>query len=135
VIYLDSAALVKLVRLERFSDELVNWLNERPGVPLVSSALAEVEVPRAIRKAAPDALPAVPATLARLYRLEIDATVRSAAAALVAPNLRTLDAIHVATALGLGTELQAFVSYDQRLLQAAGDLGLAVECPGADGGC
>ena len=131
MIYLDSAALVKLVRLERFSQELVNWLNERPGVPLVSSALAEVEVPRAIRKAAPDALPGVPATLARLYRLEIDAAVRSAAAALVDPNLRTLDAIHVATALGLGTELQAFISYDQRLLQAAGDLGLAIASPGA----
>ena len=131
MIYLDSAALVKLVRLERFSQELVNWLNERPGLPLVSSALAEVEVPRAIRKAAPDALPAVPATLARLYRLEIDATVRSTAAALIDPNLRTLDAIHVATAIGLGSELQAFVSYDQRLLQAAGDLGLAVASPGA----
>jgi uncharacterized protein len=131
VIYLDSAALVKLVRLELFSPELVNWLNERPGIPLVCSALAEVEVPRAIRKAAPDALPAVPATLARLYRLEIDATVRSAAAALVDPNLRTLDAIHVATAVGLGAELQAFVSYDQRLLQAAGDMGLPVASPGS----
>jgi predicted nucleic acid-binding protein len=131
VIYLDSAALVKLVRLELFSPELVNWLNERPGIPLVCSALAEVEVPRAIRKAAPDALPAVPATLARLYRLEIDATVRSAAAALVDPNVRTLDAIHVATAVGLGAELQAFVSYDQRLLQAAGDMGLPVASPGS----
>lgn len=131
MIYLDSAALVKLVRLERFSHELVNWLNDRPGVPLVSSALAEVEVPRAIRKAAPDALPTVPATLARLYRLEMDATVRNGAAALVDPNLRTLDAIHVATALGLGTELQAFVSYDQRLLRAAEGLGLAVASPGA----
>ena len=97
----------------------------------MSSALAEIEVPRAIRKAAPETLPAVPATLARLYRLEMDATVRSGAAALVDPNLRTLDAIHVATALNLGAELQAFVSYDQRLLQAAGDLGLAVASPGA----
>lgn len=131
MIYLDSAALVKLVRLERFSHELVNWLNERPGIPLVCSALAEVEVPRAIRKVAADALPAVPATLARLYRLEIDATVRSAAAALAEPNLRTLDAIHVATAVGVGAELQAFVSYDQRLLQVAGKLGLPVMSPGA----
>jgi predicted nucleic acid-binding protein len=131
VIYLDSAALVKLIRLERFSPELVNWLNERPGVPLVCSALAEVEVPRAIRKAAPEALPAVPATLARLYRLEIDAAVRSAAAALMDPNLRTLDAIHVATAVSVGPELQAFVTYDQRLLQVAGNLGLPVASPGA----
>jgi len=131
VIYLDSAALVKLVRLERATPELVEWLNERPGIPLVSSALAEVEVPRAIRRVAPDALPAVPETLARLYRLEIDATVRSSAAALADSDLRTLDAIHVATAIGIGADLQAFVSYDQRLLQTAGELGLPVVSPGA----
>jgi uncharacterized protein len=131
VIYLDSAALVKLVRLEHATPELVEWLNERPGVPLVCSALAEVEVARAIRRVAPDALPAVPATLARLYRLEIDATVRSSAAALAEPKLRTLDAIHIATAAGIGADLQAFVSYDQRLLQTAEELGLPVASPGA----
>lgn len=131
MIYLDSAALVKLVRLEPFTSELVAWLNARPGVPLVCSVLAEVEVPRAIRKVAPDALAAVPATLARLYRLEIDTVVRSSAAALAEPSLRTHDAIHVATAAGLGADLQAFVSYDQRLLQTAGELGLPVVSPGA----
>lgn len=131
MIYLDSAALVKLVRLEHATPELVEWLNERSGIPLVCSVLAEVEVPRAIRRVAPDALPAVPATLARLYRLEIDATVRSSAAALAAPNLRTLDAIHVATAVGIGADLQAFVTYDQHLLQTAGELGLPVVSPGA----
>ena len=131
MIYLDSAALVKLVRLEHATSELVEWLNERPGVPLVCSVLAEVEVPRAIRRVAPDALAAVPATLARLYRLEIDATVRSSAAALAEPSLRTLDAIHVATAVGIGTDLLAFVSYDQRLLQTAEELGLPVASPGA----
>jgi predicted nucleic acid-binding protein len=131
VIYVDSAALVKLVRLEHATPELVDWLNERSGTALVCSVLAEVEVPRAIRRVAPDALPAVPATLARLYRLEIDATVRSSAAALAEPNLRTLDAIQVATALGLGADLQAFVSYDERLLQAAEGLGLPVVSPGA----
>lgn len=131
MIYLDSAALVKLVRLEHFTPELVEWLNARPGVPLVCSVLAEVEVPQAIRRVAPDALTAVPATLARLYRLEIDAAVRSSAAALAEPNLRTLDAIHVATAAGIGADLQAFVSYDERLLQTAGKLGLPVVSPGA----
>jgi len=131
VIYLDSAALVKLVRREQSTPELVAWLNERPGVPLACSALAEVEVPRAIRRVAPDALPAVPATLARIYRLEIDAAVRSAAAQLAEPNLRTLDAIHVATAAGMGAELQAFVTYDQRLLETARELGLPVASPGS----
>ena len=131
MIYLDSAALVKLVRQEQSTLELVDWLNARPGVPLVCSALAEVEVPRAIRRVAPDALPAVPGTLARIYRLEIDATVRSAAAALAEPNLRTLDAIHVATAAGMGAELEAFVTYDQRLLETARRLGLPVASPGS----
>ena len=130
MIYLDSAALVKLVRLEHATPELVEWLNDRRGVPLVCSVLAEVEVPRAIRRVAPDALPAVPATLARLYRLEMDATVRSSAAALAEPNLRTLDAIHVATAAGFGADLEAFVTYDQRLLQTAGRLGLPAMSPG-----
>ena len=131
MIYVDSAALVKLVRLEHATPELVGWLNERSGIALVCSVLAEVEVPRAIRRVAPDALPAVPATLARLYRLEIDATVRSSAAAMAEPNLRTLDAIHVATAIALGADLQAFVSYDERLLQTAEGLGLPVVSPGA----
>ena len=85
----------------------------------------------AIRKVAPDALPAVPATLARLYRQEIDATVRTSAAALAESKLRTLDAIHVATAVGIGADLQAFVTYDQRILRTAGTLGLPVVSPGA----
>jgi len=55
--------------------------------------------------------------------LEIDATVRSSAAGLAEPNLRTLDAIHVATAAGVGADLHAFVTYDQRLRQTAGALG------------
>jgi hypothetical protein len=80
---------------------------------------------------APNALPAVPATLARFYRLEIDATARSSAAALAEPDLRTLDAIHVATAVGMGADLQAFVTYDQCLLQTAAELGLPVASPGA----
>ncbi|HVB76412.1 MAG TPA: type II toxin-antitoxin system VapC family toxin [Candidatus Nitrosotalea sp.] len=131
MIYLDSAALVKLVRLEAATRELVGWLNQRPGIPLICSSLAEVEVTRAIRRVAPEALPAVSATLARLYRLEIDAPVRAAAAALAEPDLRTLDAIHIATAVSVGADLQAFVSYDQRLLRTAGELGLPVLSPGA----
>lgn len=131
MIYLDSAAVVKLVRLEHATTDLVAWLNVRAAQPLVCSALAEVEVPRAIRRVAPEALAAVPATLSRLYRLEIDASIRSSAAALADPELGSLDAIHVATALGLGAELESFVTYDQRLLRAADGLGLPVQSPGA----
>ena len=131
MIYLDSAALVKLVRVEAATTELVEWLNARSGQPLVSSALAEVEVPRALRRVAPEALTAVPATLSRLYRLEIDASVRAAAAALTNPDLRSLDAIHLATALEMGPDIDAFVTYDARLFRAAEEAGLPVARPGA----
>jgi predicted nucleic acid-binding protein len=129
VIYLDSAAVVKLIRVEPGSAELVAWLAARPETALVSSALVEVEVPRALRRNGPDALPSVPATMARLYRLEIDATVRATAAAFSDPLARSLDAIHLATALLVRSELEAFVTYDDRLLAAADGIGLPTASP------
>jgi hypothetical protein len=135
VIYLDSAAVVKLIRAETGTAELVAWLNERREAPLVSSALVEVEVPRALRRATPQALVGVPAALARLYRLEIDATVRATAATYADPTLRSLDAIHLATAQMLaadaGGSFEAFVTYDKRLLAAASGVGLPTASPGA----
>lgn len=129
MIYLDSSAVVKLVRVEPGTAELVTWLEARLAMPLVSSSLVEVEVPRALRRAAPEALPAVPAAMARLYRLEIDATVRATAAAFADPQLRSLDAIHLATALLVASELDAFVTYDDRLHGAAGQVGLPTAGP------
>jgi len=129
VIYLDSAAVVKLVRHEPGTAALVAWLNARAGVPLVSSTLVEVEVPRALRRSAPAALPAVPATLSRLYRLEMDAAVRTAAAGHPDATLRSLDAIHLATAALIGDQLQAFVTYDMRLLGVARHAGLPAASP------
>lgn len=80
--YPDSAAVVKPVRMESASSALVSWLNAQLHLPLVSSALVEVEAPRGLRRTAPEALPGVPAVLARLYRLDVDAAVRAAAAGL-----------------------------------------------------
>jgi predicted nucleic acid-binding protein len=134
VIYLDSAAVVKLVRQEDHSADLVTWLNSHQDVPLVSSALVEVEVPRALRRSAPLALVGVPAAVGRLFRLEIDATIRATAAAFTEPTLRSLDAIHLATAQVLaneaGSTLTAFVTYDQRLLASARAAGFATASPG-----
>ncbi|WFF02865.1 type II toxin-antitoxin system VapC family toxin [Micromonospora sp. WMMD964] len=134
MIYLDSAAVVKLVRQEACSAELVSWLNAHPDAALVSSALVDVEVPRALRRSAPQALIGVPAAVGRLFRLEIDSTIRATAAAFAEPMLRSLDAIHLATAQVLtnesGTELVAFVSYDRRLLDCAKEVGLPVASPG-----
>jgi predicted nucleic acid-binding protein len=130
VIYLDATAVVKLVRQEAQTGDLVGWLNARLRHQLVSSVLVEVEVSRALRRFAPQGLAGVAATLRHLYRVEVDATVRSTAMVFADSELRTLDAIHLATAQLLGTELDAFVSYDKRLLAAARTAGLAVASPG-----
>ncbi len=135
MIYLDSSAVVKLVHLEAASIELVAWLGERGDTTLASSALVEVEVPRALRRNAPSALGRAQAVLARLYRIEIDATTRAAAAAYEDGALRSLDAVHLATAELLAREgegLEAFVAYDRRLLVAAGSIGLPALGPGLD---
>jgi predicted nucleic acid-binding protein len=136
VIYLDSAAVVKLVRQEACSADLVSWLDGFDDVPLVSSALVEVEVPGALRRSAPQALIGVPAAIGRLFRMEIDSTIRATAAAFTEPTLRSLDAIHLATAQVLtnesGATLTAFVTYDRRLLDSAKAAGLPTASPGQD---
>ncbi|MDX6295264.1 MAG: uncharacterized protein QOH50_4339 [Kribbellaceae bacterium] len=132
MIYLDTAALVKLVRREVASDALVDWIGDHPDEMLVSSTLAEVELPRALRRTEPALLAAVPALLGRIAVYEIDDLVRATAAAYDDPLIRSLDAIHLATADAvLGDDLTAFVSYDRRLLAAATALGLSTTSPGA----
>jgi predicted nucleic acid-binding protein len=135
VICLDSAAVVKLVRQEVHSADLVAWIDLHKDEELVASALVEVEVPRALRRSAPQALIGVPAALGRLFRLEIDEIIRATAAAYAEPTLRSLDAIHLATAQVVANEsgagLTAFVTYDLRLLAAAEAVGLPVASPGA----
>ena len=96
----------------------------------MSSMLAEVAVDRAIRRAVLAALPAVPAGLGTVFCSS--STRRAGAVALADPLLRSLDAIHLATALEFGSELQAFVVYYRRLRTAAAATGLTVVCPGAD---
>jgi predicted nucleic acid-binding protein len=132
VIYLDTSALVKLIRIEAESDALGDWLDDRRESRWVTSALAEVELPRALRVACPEGLPAVPSVLLRLDRFEIDDVVRSTAAAYLDPGLRSLDAIHLATAQIAATiaPLAALITYDARLSEAAAALGIPVAAPG-----
>lgn len=132
MIYLDTAALVKLVRRETESDDLFDWINAHRGTMLVSSALAEVELPRALRRTEPGLLAGVPGVLGRIALYEIDGLVRATAAAYPDALLRSLDAIHLATAhAALGDALTAFVTYDKRLLAAAEAVGLPTAQPGA----
>lgn len=133
MIYLDSCAIVKLVAPEAESSAFSAWLNDRSGEALVTSMLSEVEVPRALRRTAPRALGRVSDLLMQLDRFEMDAPVRATAAAYVEPALRSLDAIHLATAENLiasGKHVSAFVTYDKRLAAAAADAGMSVVAPG-----
>ena len=131
MLYLDTSALVKLIRLEPESDELAGWLDAQAPTPWVSSTLVEVELPRALRRTDPALTTQVPAIIARLARYDIDEIVRAVAAAYPNPQLRSLDAIHLATASAVfGSRLTAFVTYDQSLRAAAEELGLPIAMPG-----
>ncbi|MGY4773080.1 type II toxin-antitoxin system VapC family toxin [Kribbella sp. CWNU-51] len=131
MIYLDTAALVKLVRREAATDELVDWLNEQVDRIFISSVLVEVELPRALHRTEPALLSSVPAVLARVSVYDVDEIVRTTAGAYRDPWIRSLDAIHLATAEAiLGDDLTAFVTYDRRLLATAKAIGLPVASPG-----
>jgi uncharacterized protein len=97
----------------------------------VASTLIEVELPRALRRIEPSLLADVPAIVARVARYEVDEVVRVVAAAYSDPALRSLDAIHLATANAVfGTQLTAFVTYDERLFTTAAAAGLPTAAPG-----
>jgi hypothetical protein len=96
---------------------------------MVSSVVHRAEVPRAVWRADPSALPRSYRQMKGVERVELSTRVLDTAATLAPPGLRSVDAIHLASALALRGDLTAFVAYDQRLLAAAGDLGLPTVSP------
>lgn len=131
MIYLDSSALLKLLHDEAESDELTDWLAARAGTPIVSSELAKVEVIRACRRINPTTLPEATALLASLDLVPLSGTVIDEAANVGATTLRSLDALHLASALAIRAQLTAFIAYDHRLAEAASTAGLELLAPGA----
>lgn len=131
-VYLDSSAIVKLVVPEPGTDALIAALGRWPD--RVSSTLARVEVHRALRRAGASRAIHVraDAVLGGLVLVRIDDPVLARAAAFKDPNLRALDAIHLATALSIGDDPDAFVTYDARLAMAAQKQRLPVLHPGVD---
>lgn len=127
VTYLDSSAIVKLAVAEPESDALRRHLRRRH--PLVSSALARTEVLRALLPAGRAGTTAGRAVLARLELLRVNDRVLADAASLEPAELRTLDAIHLATARRFGNELSLVVTYDDRMASAAGHLGIRTATP------
>ncbi|MDX6527025.1 MAG: uncharacterized protein QOI43_2536 [Gaiellales bacterium] len=125
-VYLDSSAIVKLVVREPETDALLGFL--APGRLQVTSALARVEVVRAVRRHGRTATARARALLDSLSLLALDALLDHAAA-IDGGELRSFDAIHIASAQQLEGELHALVTYDQRMLTAAQALGLPVNQP------
>lgn len=130
MIYLDSSALLKLLFQEDESDALQDWLADRSEAPVVSSELAEVEVLRAARRLQESVLADARSLLGHVDLVPLSGSVVDLASDMEDVSLRSLDALHLASALMLGTELQAFVTYDGRLLDAAETAGLPIQQPG-----
>lgn len=125
--YLDSSAIVKLVVAEPESAALRRYLRRRR--PLVSSSLARAEVGRALLPLGDQVVKRGQEIFARLELIRVSDRILGAAAELPPPELRTLDAIHLATAQQLGSDLARVVTYDERLRAAATAIGCRVAAP------
>lgn len=129
LLYLDASALVKLVRREPETNALVAAL--RLDAKLVASEIAEVELLRALRRRGGGSAAAdlARSKLENVRLLPLSPQTRRKACELQPAELRSLDAIHLATALQLGDLLDGFYAYDTRLIEAARHVGLRVLAP------
>lgn len=127
-VYLDSSAFIKLLVEEAESAAVRTFLADRDA-RRVSSALLRTESLRAVRDLGPDALATVREGLRRIDLIGIDDRILDAAGTLEPQVLRTLDAIHIATAMAVGDDLDLIVTYDERMVDAARLLGLPSATP------
>ena len=129
MIYLDSAAVVKLAHAEEESPALRAWLDGRAETGWISSVLTEIESFRALARYAPDAVARLPAVLDQIELIDLDPPIRILAQTVRPATVRSLDAVHLGTALHARGTLTSFVTYDKRLLDAASAAGLPVDSP------
>ena len=129
MIYLDSAAVVKLAHVEPESSALRGWLDDRAETGWISSVLTEIESFRALARYAPEAVSRLPAVLDLIDLIDLNPPIRVLAQAVRPVTVRSLDAIHLGTALHARRALTSFVTYDKRLLDAARAAGLPADSP------
>jgi uncharacterized protein len=127
VIYIDTSALLKLVHPEAQSMPLRTWL-ARHRDDLISSALIRAESRRALLRNDPASLANLPKVLSFVAQIPVTEEVLDRAAMLPDPGLRTLDAIHLASAQ-LTPGINAMLAYGKRLAEAARKAGLTVASP------
>lgn len=129
MLYLDSAAVVKLVHAEPESAALRAWLDERADTGWTSSVLVEIEAFRALARYAPEAVARLAPVLDQIDLIALSPQVRMLAQTVEPVTVRSLDAIHLGTARAVRRTLTSFVSYDKRLLEAAAAAGLPADSP------
>jgi predicted nucleic acid-binding protein len=129
--YADTSAVIKLLVEQTHSKALAAFYDGHADAEWVSSALLRIELTRAVARAMPALLPEARELLTAFSYIAIDEIVDGA---MSEPDrgLRSLAAIHLATARVLAPELEALVSYDDRLVKAATDAGLVTESPGIE---
>ncbi len=121
---------MKLVQREAESDALREYLRRHRPDERVTSALAHVEVVRAVQSGGAVATATARRQLARVHQVTLDkALLESAATLRPGTLLRSLDAIHLAAAERLGEDLTFVVTYDLRMASAAEAMGLPVAAP------
>jgi uncharacterized protein len=125
--YIDSSAIVKLAVAEPESTALRSYLSRR--LPLVTSALARVEVARALMPSGSEAVARGEEVLRRIQLLRVNDRVLREAGRMVPADLRSLDAIHLASARELGAAVTQIVTYDERMADAARASGWSVASP------
>jgi uncharacterized protein len=130
--YADTSAVIKLLAEETHSESLAAFYDSHADAEWVSSALLRIEVTRAVARVIPALLPDARDLLTAFSYIAIDDDIVDAAMSEPDRALRSLDAIHLATARLLAPELDALVSYDDRVLRAANDGGLATVSPGME---
>ncbi|MHB1208934.1 MAG: type II toxin-antitoxin system VapC family toxin [Acidimicrobiales bacterium] len=127
MIYLDTSALFKLIRRETETDALSAWLLERVDSPKITSALTRVELLQATRRLESSPVGSAIALLGGIDVIPISAVVIDVASQL--DHVRSLDAIHLASALSINDSSLVLVTYDVRLREASRRVGVSVEAP------
>ncbi len=128
MIYLDASALVTLVTGRPYAGELRGFLAQSPEMPMGTSTIGFIETVRTLDRVGsyPTALQDLLTDFAEIL---VTDEIRDAAATLPG-SIRTLDAIHIASAQVIGDALAFLVSYDKRMLDVAHSVGIPVAAPG-----
>jgi uncharacterized protein len=127
LIYLDTSAFLKLVKPEPETAAFEAFVDGRAD--FVASALLAVEARRGALRRAPRSLPRVDLLLRDVELVAMSPAIVESASRLPDPLLRSLDAIHLATAILLRSDLELFVTYDSRLADAAAAYGIPTADP------